>query len=266
LSRRKNPPNLTTLLTQAVAGEKKPVAFVLAGHNGSGKSTLWNERLSKHLEIPLINADRLTLSILPERDPVTHILPSWAQHFRDHDERWQRLSQEGVRAFTALVMEQKLPFAFETVFSHWVRQPDGRHYSSKIEEIKNMQAAGYFVVLLFIGLVSPDLSYFRVQTRLKTGGHDVPRTKVFARFPRTQAAIGAASAVADMTLMFDNSRGLKEAFSLVRAQRRHQILYDCRDTTYYASSDLRHIAGLWLRRVTGPWKRVSATPVARKKR
>ena len=149
MSRRRNPPTLTALLNQAVAGEKKPVAFVLAGHNGSGKSTLWNERLSKHLRIPLINADRLTLSILPERDPATQSLPSWAQDFRDNDERWQRPSQEGVRAFTALVMEQRLPFAFETVFSHWEKGPDGRHYSSKIEEIKNMQAAGYFVVLLF---------------------------------------------------------------------------------------------------------------------
>ncbi len=268
MSRRRNPPTLTALLNQAVAGEKKPVAFVLAGHNGSGKSTLWNERLSKHLRIPLINADRLTLSILPERDPATQSLPSWAQDFRDNDERWQRLSQEGVRAFTALVMEQRLPFAFETVFSHWEKGPDGRHYSSKIEEIKNMQAAGYFVVLLFVGLISPGLSYFRVQTRLRSGGHDVPRSKIFGRFPRTQAAIGAASTLADMTLMFDNSRGLEEAFSLVRAQRGNEILYDCRDTKYYVGGDLRAIAGLWLRRVTGPWKSpaTSSKPGPRKKR
>jgi predicted ABC-type ATPase len=252
--RRRNPPTLKRLLNEAVAGSKKPVAFVVAGHNGSGKSTLWNERLSPRLQIPLINADRLTASILPERDPVTQTLPDWAQAFRDHDERWQRLSQAGVRTFTALVMEQKLPFAFETVFSHWEPRPDGTHYSSKIEEIRNMQAAGYLVVLLFVGLVSPGLSYLRVQTRRKTGGHDVPRNKLYARFPRTQAAVREASVVADMTLMFDNSRDLTHAFSLVRAQRRRRVLFDCRDTTFYVPGDLRFVAGVWLRRVAGPWK------------
>jgi predicted ABC-type ATPase len=148
---------------------------VLAGHNGSGKSTLWNERLSHELRIPLINADRLTASILPERDSVTQLLPDWARALRDHDKRWQVLSQQGVRTFTGLVMEQRLPFAFETVFSHWEKHSDGTFHSSKIDEIRNMQKAGYFVVLLFVGLVSPGLLFFRVQTRLKTGGHDVPR-------------------------------------------------------------------------------------------
>jgi hypothetical protein len=136
LTRRKNAPTLAKLLRQAVTGNKKPVAFVLAGHNGSGKSTLWNERLSPRLQIPLINADRLTTSILPEWDPEALLLPPWAQALRDEDDRWQMLSQEGVRAFTALVMEQKLPFAFETVFSHWELRADGTRYSSKIDEIK----------------------------------------------------------------------------------------------------------------------------------
>ena len=117
------------------------------------------------------------------------MLPGWAQEFRDHDERWQRLSQEGV-AITQLIMERRLSFAFETVFSHWERRPNGKRYSSKIQEIKNLQAAGYFVVLVFAGLASPELSYFRVQTRLKSGGHGVPRGKIFDRFPRTQAAVG----------------------------------------------------------------------------
>lgn len=259
MSRHRNPPALARLLTAAVAGSTKPVAFVLAGHNGSGKSTLWAERLAPRLRIPLVNADRLTLSILPEPDRESHALPPWAQAFRDRDERWQRLSQEGVRAFTQLIMEQKLPFAFETVFSHWERRAHGKRYSSKIQEIKNLQSAGYFVVLLFVGLASPELSYFRVQTRLKAGGHGVPRNKIFSRFPRTQAAVGAASNIADMTIMFDNSRELGQAFSLARVQRRHKLLFDCRDTKYHVSRELRAVAGPWLSKVAGPWLHDAAT-------
>jgi predicted ABC-type ATPase len=223
----------------------------LAGHNGSGKSTLWNERLSDALEIPLINADRLTSSILPERNPETFALPSWAQRFRDNDERWQVLAQSSVRAIVALVMERQLPFAMETVFSHWVKLPNGSYYSSKIEEIQNMQAAGYFVVLLFVGLASPELSSLRVQTRVQSGGHAVSQKKLFERFPRTQAAVGKASSIADMTLMFDNSRNVANAFSLVRVQSKTRVLFDCRDPAFQVEAALKEIAETWLPRVVG---------------
>ncbi|CAN7664458.1 hypothetical protein LJR231_005241 [Phyllobacterium sp. LjRoot231] len=57
---------------------KKPLAIVLAGHNGSGKSTMWRQILSGQLQIPLINADRMMLSILPEAGS-DGALDKWAQ-------------------------------------------------------------------------------------------------------------------------------------------------------------------------------------------
>jgi len=62
----------------------QPFAIILAGHNGSGKSTMWYEYLSEKLQIPLINADRMMLSILPEMRPI----PEWATHIRDKHEGW----------------------------------------------------------------------------------------------------------------------------------------------------------------------------------
>jgi predicted ABC-type ATPase len=239
------------LLRQASGKRKQPVAFVVAGHNGSGKTTLWNARLSRELRIPLINADRLTTSMLPDPDQATGRLPTWASSFRNRNRQWQRISQEGVRTYIDLVMEERLPFAFETVFSHWEEQKDGSHHSSKIEEIKNLQKAGYFVTLIFVGLVSANLSILRVQTRTRTGGHAVPKATLKKRFPRTQAAIGKASMIADMTLMFDNSLSERAAFSLVRAQQRERVLYDCRNRTFYARPDVRRIAAIWLDRVVG---------------
>ena len=210
MRRRRGPPTLASLLRKAVNQERKPAAFVLAGHNGSGKSTLWYQRLASQLQVPLINADRLTASILPSADPGTHRLPTWAQQLRDDDERWQRLSQEGVRAFVALVMEKQMSFAFETVFSHWKKIPGGG-FESKADDIAVLQAAGYFVVLLFVGLVTAELSIMRVETRKEQGGHGVPLDKLQARFPRTQSAVGHAAPLADMTLMFDNSRASEKA-------------------------------------------------------
>jgi predicted ABC-type ATPase len=235
------------LLDEVVAGAGKPVAFVLAGHNGSGKSTLWKTRLSDRLQIPLINADRLTLSILPEPDRKRR-LPTWAQRLRDEDERWQGLSQASAKALTYLVMEKRMPFAFETVFSHWQRNSDGS-YQSKTDLIVELQAKGYFVVLLFVGLASADISIGRVRQRLERGGHDVPVGKLVSRYPRTQKAVGHAAPIADMTVMFDNSFDEKRAFSLVRVQTGSQVLFDCRDMAFKVDPTLRAVARAWLDKV-----------------
>ena len=250
MSRGRSAPSLDKLLAQALKGATKPTAFVLAGHNGSGKSTLWNERLAPVLRMPLINADRLTASLLPQSDPASKRMPEWAERLRDEDQRWQSLSQEGVRTFISLVMERHMAFAFETVFSHWKRLPDGS-YESKVDIIKDLQRAGYYVVLLFVGLTSVELSILRVATRRSQGGHDVPLDRLQRRFPRTRRAIGHAAPVADMTLMFDNSRSPEKAFALVRAQRQKQILFDCRDERYSVPPELRAVARLWLDKVVG---------------
>jgi predicted ABC-type ATPase len=247
------PPSIGALLGQAKRATNRPIAFVLAGHNGSGKSTLWYERLVSTVQIPLVNADRLTLSILPETDPTTRELPRWAQTLRDKDARWQVLSQEGVRLFRELIMAQRMPFAFETVFSHWRRMPDGR-VESKASDIRAMQAAGYFVVLLFVGLVSVEISMGRVAMRRALGGHDVPKKKLLERFPRTQAAVGHASSIADMTVMVDNSRDESCAFSLVRAQLKRRVLFDVRAEPVGFDDELRAVAAPWLDAVAGPWR------------
>lgn len=199
------------------------------------------------------------MSILPDANPKTGHLPTWAQKLRDDDERWQVLSQEGVRVFKRLVMEHRMPFAFETVFSHWKLLPGGGH-ESKIDDIRAMQAAGYFVVLLFVGLMSVDFSVLRVSTRKQQGGHGVDHSKLIERFPRTQAAIGHAAPAADMTLMFDNSRTEKNAFTLVRAQKKKSVLFDARDPRFVVDPELLAVCNPWLENVVGPFKPPRSLP------
>lgn len=109
IDRQNQPPDAAALL-QSVA-TKKPLPIVLAGHNGSGKSTLWYTKLADELRIPLINADRLMLSLLPERAGKPPDLVPWARELRDSDERWQRLSQAAVGSVVQTVIGEKLPFA-----------------------------------------------------------------------------------------------------------------------------------------------------------
>jgi predicted ABC-type ATPase len=242
----RKPPSLGSLVKIATA-EDKPIALVLAGHNGSGKSTLWYDRLADGLQMPLVNADRLTLSLLPPVDENQR-LKQWAERLRDGDERWQKLSQDGVQLFMGLIMDQGMSFAFETVFSYLKKQPDGT-FKSKTDVITTLQEHGYFVILLFVGLASAQLSILRVETRKNQGGHAVPEAKLRNRYPRTQRAIRIAAEVADMTLMFDNSRRYELAFSLVRAQKKTRILYDCRSPKFASDDELLKVAELWLSKV-----------------
>lgn len=233
---------------------KKPLAFVLSGHNGSGKSTLWKERLAPVLERPLINADRLISSILPEASPDGHMVP-WAAALRDNDARWQRLAQDGVQTFLGLIVDQKMSFGFETVFSHWVEHPNGT-IESKVDVIKNLQNAGYYVVLIFVGLHNVALSIARVSTRKAQGGHTVDEQKLRDRFPRTQKAVGHAVTVADIAIMFDNSFGPERAFSLVRVQHGMKAKFDCRDPSIKCPVKLASVADHWLSKVCGPFEAI----------
>lgn len=209
------------LRSQKVTG--KPLAIIAAGSNGSGKTTCWYKFFSDVTQMPLFNADRLILSTLPPVDP----LPDWAAALRDRDPLWMQVGQKGVESFVGHAMVRKIPFAMETVFSHWREFPDGK-IESKIDLIKNMQAAGYYVLLLFVGLTNHAMSVVRVQARVQLGGHDVPEVKLKVRFPRTQKAIREALKIVDASILTDNSREQKRAFSVCRVQIGKQVYFDYR--------------------------------------
>ena len=216
---------LNTILLAQKATEK-PLGIILAGHNGSGKSTMWRERLADKLQIPLINADRMMLSILPEAGDGHHLVP-WAAQLRDTNEGWMRVAQQGVQAFVGHAMGARVPFAMETVFSYWEEHANGQ-ISSKIDLIKDMQAAGYFVLLVFVGLTNADLSILRVTTRVQEGGHGINEPTLRKRFPKTQTAISAAIKVADASILDDNSLTPAKAFTVCRVQLGMVSEYDIR--------------------------------------
>jgi predicted ABC-type ATPase len=218
-------------ILSALNKSKKPQAVILAGHNGSGKSTMWYQHLADLFRIPLVNADRMMLSILPESfsgDGTKRPLPPWAVAIRDTNSSWMHVAQKGVEAFVAQAMAHQVPFAMETVFSYWEELPDGT-VKSKIDLISQLQARGYFVWLFFVGLSNENLSILRVQTRVENGGHAVEQKKLLSRFPKTQKAIREAMRVADATILTDNSRTQQDAFTVCRIQLRSGQLFDCRD-------------------------------------
>jgi predicted ABC-type ATPase len=235
----KRRPALAAAVLQVIAKQKatgKPLAIILAGHNGSGKSTMWYKHVVDLIRIPLVNADRMMLSVLPEvLDPKK--LPKWASSIRDADSDWMQVAQKGVESFVAHAMGRKVPFAQETVFSYWKENKDGT-VSSKIDLITSLQQAGYFVLLFFVGLRDVQLSIGRVSSRRDAGGHDVAVDRLIERFPRTQKAIGRAINVADAAILTDNSRAEELAFTICRIQIKKSVSYDIRNRQHAVPTEI----------------------------
>lgn len=157
----------------------RPSLVLLAGPNGAGKSTLYQTRVAPRFAGPFVNADIIQRDEL--RDPSMEAAYDAA---RIADAR------------RAELLVARKSFATETVFSH----------PSKLEIIDAARAQGYLVMVMHVGIDSPDLSVARVKARVTEGGHDVPEAKVRERFDRNQPLIREAVLRADRGMVFDNSR------------------------------------------------------------
>jgi predicted ABC-type ATPase len=163
--------------------DRRPVIVALAGPNGAGKSTFYHA----HLEtagLRFVNADVLSREL--------RIGPYEAAKIADS------LRRELVR--------QQESFVFETVFS----DPAG----DKLAFLKDAAAAGYTVVLCFIGISGPEISEQRVAMRVSQGGHGVPTEKLETRYPRILENLKNALREVLHVWVFDNG-DLRYPFRLV---------------------------------------------------
>jgi len=153
--------------------DKRPVLVALAGPNGAGKTTFYEAQL-KTSSLRFLNADILAGELGVDAYQGAEVTAKLRQEFVNQGES----------------------FIFETVFS----DPVG----DKLNFLKQAAQQGYTVVLCFIGVAGPDRSEERVAMRVTQGGHDVPRDKLTARFPRTMANLKQAIREMPCVLVFDN--------------------------------------------------------------
>lgn len=170
--------------------------LVLAGPNGAGKSTFFDLHIAP-ARLPFVNADLIARTLDPD-SPTTLAYAGAA-------------AAEEVRA---ALIELEVSFCMETVFS----DPAG----SKTGFLRDAQAQGYAVILVFIGLDHPDLCIGRVSQRVAEGGHDVPDEKIRARYPRTLTNLRTALGFVDYAYLFDNS-SFDEPYRLVATYRGGRI-------------------------------------------
>ena len=154
--------------------DRRPIIVAVAGPNGAGKTTFYHAHIAP-AALRYVSADVLAREL-------------------DMDAYAAAKTADAVRRS---LLKQRESFAFETVFS----DPVG----DKLKFLKDAAAAGYAVVLCFIGIEDAGLSEERVAMRVSQGGHDVPTEKLKSRFPRTLANLKAAIATLPLVYVFDNS-------------------------------------------------------------
>lgn len=152
--------------------------IVLAGANGTGKSTLYTTRVAPNFGGPFVNADII------QRDELGDASPGAAYEAA-------RIAADRRQDF----LNRGEDFVTETVFSH----------PSKLDLIHEARAHGFDIVLLHIGVDSPDIAVARVAARVQEGGHPVPEDKIRARYARNGRFIRQAVLDADRGVVYDNS-------------------------------------------------------------
>ena len=186
--------------------DRRPVIVALAGPNGAGKSTFYRAHLAE-AGLRFVNADVLSREL--------RIGPYEAAKVADS------LRRE--------LVKQRESFVFETVFS----DPAG----DKLAFLKDAAAAGYTVLLCFIGISGPATSEQRVAMRVSQGGHDVPTDKLQTRFPRILVNLRSALRGLPHVWVFDND-DLRHPFRLVTVYANGQPVRSQKPTPQWLESVL----------------------------
>lgn len=207
---------------------------VFAGPNGSGKTTVINKIRKQKVKGRLIdfgfyiNADEIAKTLLKKPFAFEKFeISCLKREFKDiamssglvndkfpeneFDNSFNILANklylkdsskvEYLAQITADYLRKKLlvlrkKFSFETVFSH----------RSKIDIMCEAAAQGYKVYLYFVSTSSPEINKFRVEARVKKGGHYVEPETIEKRYFRSMDLLYEASQTGYQVFFFDNSK------------------------------------------------------------
>ena len=183
---------------------KKPEIVVFAGPNGSGKSTI-TELLKP--PIAYINADEIKrITRCSDLDAA-----KLAEKYRE-----EHLSS----------MEE---FCFETVMST----------DRNLNLLKRAKKKGYFIRCYYVLTVDPIINVFRVEARVNSGGHSVPREKIISRYDRALALVKEVVEVCDICHIYDNSE--KQPFRIFK-KRKNEYFYD--ENEYWLKEDIEALTDI----------------------
>jgi predicted ABC-type ATPase len=157
-----------------------PRCVIIAGPNGAGKTTFAREFLPKDTDVVhFVNADLIAAGLSALKPEIAAVTAG--------------------RVFLAEIdrlAAARASFAFETTFS-------GRAYATRLEKWKS---AGYRIEIVYLKIDSPQIALKRIASRVKEGGHGIPRDVVLRRFGRSWTNfVGIYRPLANAWSVYDNS-------------------------------------------------------------
>ena len=168
-----------------------PHLIIIAGSNGAGKSTAAPALLKDALHVDnFVNADVIAQGLCAYQPEKAAIQAGRIMLDRIHT-----------------LAEEKVNFAFETTlasrtFAMW---------------IPKLQKQGYQFHLIFLWLKNVELAIFRVNERVKSGGHSVPESTIRRRYAAgLKNFFNLYSPLAESWQFYDNSNA--ENLSLIASQ------------------------------------------------
>ncbi|MCD8313687.1 MAG: zeta toxin family protein [Bacteroidales bacterium] len=133
-----------------------PTLYILSGCNGAGKTTASYTLLPEMLECKqFVNADEFAKALSPFNPEKVSIQAS----------RYMLLK-------IRYLLERGEDFSIETTLAT----------RALLKIVKKAQEDGYYVVLLYFWLNSPDLAVKRVRARVAAGGHNIPEETIRRRY------------------------------------------------------------------------------------
>ena len=179
--------------------------YIISGCNGAGKTTASYSVLPDMLNCKeFVNADEIAKGLSPFQPDKVAIESGRIMLSRIKD-----------------LLNKDEDFAFETTLAT-------KTYTQFIREA---QAKGYFVTMVYFWLNSPELAIERVKTRVISGGHDIPVDTIRRRY---KAGIENLSKlyipICDYWMIIDNSEPpfqfVAEGFKTKNIEIHNQIIYN----------------------------------------
>ena len=154
----------------------QPKAIFYCGANGSGKSTL--RQFNQDRVSLVIDSDHIAAEINPEMPRLADI----------------EAGKTALRLFRQ-ALDNRISFSMESTLS-------GKSALTRIQTARN---AGFYVILNYIGLATPELNIRRMQERVASGGHWIDPELILKRYHVSLQNLHTALPFADESFIFDNS-------------------------------------------------------------
>ncbi|MCB2353869.1 zeta toxin family protein [Clostridium estertheticum] len=165
-----------------------PTYTIFAGTNGAGKTSMYKSiYYNENKDEKRINTDEIVARI-----------GSW------QDNNLQmKCAREAVKLIKKYIL-QGISFNQETTLS-------GR---SIIKNIRIAKDNGFYIVMNYIGVESPEIAKERVKLRVSKGGHGIPEDTIERRYYASLKNLKMAIEICDEINVYDNTEKFKQVIDL----------------------------------------------------